>query len=304
MGLGRRLAVLVTALSLGAAGHPTASGVRTAETAAAPRQARVAGPTVVAVGDIACAPGLPATPTSCRQRDTARLAARYAPRRVLALGDLQYPDGSLQQFRQSYRHSWGALKSVTTPVPGNHEYLTPRAAGYYSYFRRQRPGYYAFDVGGWRVYALNSNCAHIDCRREVGWLRRGMVTSPRRCTAVMMHHPLHSSGDGEKAWVRRFWEVAYRHDTEIVLAGHDHHYERFRRMNAAGKVVPDGVQSFVVGTGGRSQLRLRGPRPRGSAFRNDSSFGVLALRLGRTGWAWSYTTIKGRVLDSGVGSCR
>lgn len=270
----------------------------------APALSRVAGPTVVAVGDVACPPGRPVTATACRQEATARLAARYAPHRVLALGDLQYREGSLRQFRAVYRPSWGRLKSVTRPVPGNHEYMTPGAAGYYSYFRRQRPGYYAFDVGGWRVYALNSNCGHVDCGREVGWLRRDMVANPRRCTAVMVHHPLYSSGDGDKSRVRPFWRVAYRHDTELVLAGHDHHYERFRRKDAVGNVVHDGVQSFVVGTGGRSLLPLRGPRARGSAFRDDDSFGVLALRLGEAGWAWAYTTIQGRVLDSGVGTCR
>jgi 3',5'-cyclic AMP phosphodiesterase CpdA len=302
MGLRRSLAALITALSLGAAGHPPAAGMP--ETPTASRQSRAAGPTVVAVGDIACAPGKPTTRTSCRERDTARLAARFAPRRVLALGDLQYPAGSLRQFRHSYRRSWGALKSVTRPIPGNHEYLTPRAAGYYEYFRRQRPGYYAFDVGGWRVYALNSNCSEIDCAREERWLRRDLVADPRRCTAVMMHHPLYSSGNGETPWVRPFWRVAYRHGADIALAGHDHHYERFRRMNAVGGVVRDGIQSFVVGTGGRSLFRLRGARAPGSAFRDDRSFGVLALTLGRTGWGWSFRTTGGRVLDSGTGTCR
>ena len=303
MGLRRRLAVLVTALSLGAAGHSAAAAPAPEATSGSDRS-RAAGATVVAVGDIACAPGSRATRAACRQADTARLAARYAPRRVLALGDLQYPAGSLKQFRGSYRRSWGALKSVTRPVPGNHEYLTPRAAGYYTYFRRQRPGYYAFDVAGWRIYALNSNCTEIDCGREVRWLRRDIVAEPRRCAAIMMHHPLYSSSDGEKARVRPFWRVAYRHGADIALAGHDHHYERFRRMNAVGSVVRDGIQSFVVGTGGRRLLPFRGRTAAGSAFRNATTFGVLALRLAGSGWAWSYRTIQGRVLDSGAGSCR
>lgn len=267
----------------------------------------VSGPTVVAVGDIACEPGQPVTGTRCQQAATALLAQSYAPAYVLALGDTQYETGSLSAFRQSYDASWGLLKAITKPVPGNHEYGTPGASGYFTYFQRQQPGgagYYAFDVENWRIYALNSNCTIIDCDRQVRWLDRNMGNNPRTCSAIMMHHPRFSSGDhGSTAGMQQLWEVAYQHHADLALAGHDHDYERFRRMDPSGAAAGDGLFSFVSGTGGKG-LYPFGTTVPGSRFRDSHAAGVLALTLGTTQFGYEYKTIDGNVLDSGVRNCR
>ncbi len=269
--------------------------------------ATVTGPTVVAVGDISCQPGQAVTATTCQQAATALLAQSYAPSYVLALGDTQYETGSLYQYRHSYDTSWGLLKTITKPAPGNHEYGTPGASGYFTYFQDQQPGgagYYAFDVGTWRIYALNSNCTIIDCDRQRRWLNRDMDSHPRTCSAIMMHHPRFSSGEhGNTAAVKRFWNVAYSHHADIALAGHDHDYERFRRMDPAGAAAADGLFSFVSGAGGRSLYAFGTPVP-GSRFRANDSAGVLALTLGSTQFGFEYKTIDGTVIDSGVRSCR
>src|SRR4051794_16709807 len=110
---------------------------------------------VVAVGDIACPPESPITTISCQKAATARLGLELNPAWVLTLGDEQYETGSHSDFEGSYDASWGALKSRTKPLPGNHEYDTPHADGYHAYFGRS-PDYYA--LGSWRAYMLNSNC--------------------------------------------------------------------------------------------------------------------------------------------------
>ena len=127
--------------------------------------ARVANaPVVVAAGDIACEPGLPPAPSSrtCQQAATARLAASFDPTAVLALGDTQYETGALEDYVASYSHSWGALLPITRPGPGCHEYETAGAAGYYCYFKTQKPGpaaYYAFYFGTWRLTVEGSTAA-------------------------------------------------------------------------------------------------------------------------------------------------
>jgi hypothetical protein len=130
--------------STGRSGTPTA-GLAPAAATTAYR--------LVAAGDIACPPGSAVTATTCRQADTARLVAAQSPHAVVPVGDLQYERGSLSDFQGSYAKSWGALKSITRPVVGNHEYKTAGATGYYSYFGRRSPGYYAWDAGTWRVYS-------------------------------------------------------------------------------------------------------------------------------------------------------
>lgn len=266
----------------------------------------VGGPLVVAVGDIACPPTWQTTATTCRQRATARLAQRFEPRLVLALGDEQYESGRLSSYRTSYGAAWGALRPRTRPVPGNHEYRTTGASGYYGYFRGRQPGppgYHAFDIGSWRIYALNSNCDAVDCAAENRWLDRNMSRNPRRCSAITMHHPRYSSGEhGSNTSVEPFWRTALRHHTDLALAGHDHDYERFRPMNATGGTTPSGITSFVSGAGGKS-LYVFTTRLPGSVARFDDTFGVLALRLGHGRYAWEYRTITGKVVDSGKARC-
>jgi len=259
---------------------------------------------VVAVGDIACAPGDPVTARTCRQAATALLARQIDPKVVLALGDEQYRTGRLADFEASYDASWGQLLARTKPVPGNHEYYTAGAGGYYAYFGRQAPGYGATMVGSWRVYLLNSNCDHVDCGRERAWLRADLEAHPTACSAIALHHPRYSSGDehGSDPAMAGFWRIADNHGVDLALAGHDHDYERFVRMDADGHRSPTGIMSFVSGTGGRSLYGRGAPAP-GSAYFQSARFGVLVLWLGDGGFAWRYRTIDGVVRDAGDASC-
>jgi acid phosphatase type 7 len=112
---------------------------------------------IAAAGDIACDPagrsfhGGRGSANACHMRATARLLGKLHPAVVLTLGDNQYENGTLAKFRRSYDRSWGRLKGRTRPAPGNHDYRSGGAAGYFGYFgaaagRRSR-GYYSFDVG-------------------------------------------------------------------------------------------------------------------------------------------------------------
>jgi len=275
------------------------------ETSATPTTTTASGVTVVAVGDVACAAGEPTTATKCRQADTARLTRAIDPAHVIALGDLQYQSGTLTQFRASYDASWGSLKPITKPLPGNHEYYTRGAAGYYRYFDRSAPGYYAWSVGRWRIYNLNSNCDKISCAAETDWFRRQLSRYPRKCTIVAMHHPRFSSGleHGNNPSVGRFWKVAYNHRVDIALAGHDHDYERFARLSPGGDVQPSrGIQSFVSGAGGKSLYHL-GTRKKGSKVFRAGVPGVLQLRLDPGSYSWKFRTVDGRTPDSGSRTC-
>jgi 3',5'-cyclic AMP phosphodiesterase CpdA len=271
-------------------------------------QARASAVSVVAVGDIACPPDSARTKTTCHQADTASLAASLSPYRVLALGDLQYDDGNYQAFMNSYDHSWGALKDITYPLPGNHEYKTAGAAGYYSYFAyrpaTQPPGYYRKQIGAWQVYLLNSNCSNIDCSREYTWLQNSLDANPSTCTLFATHHPRYSSGEhGSSTAMSRFFRIAYRHHVELFLSGHDHHYERFRPMDADGNRTSDGVVQMISGTGGKSLYPL-GPLRPGSAFAKSNRFGVLKLTLRSGSYDFAYRTVAGATPDSGSRTCR
>ena len=269
--------------------------------APASRPAEAAGdPMIAAAGDIACDPGDSAynggsgTGQLCRHRAVADVIARLAPAAVLPLGDEQYEDGQLSKFRTSYASSWGQFLPISRPVPGNHEYETPGAAGYFDYFGSRAgtrgKGYYSYNLGTWHVIALNSNCAAVGCgvgSAQELWLRRDLAANPRKCTLAYWHHPRFSSGPlGDDRSVTALWNALYRFNADVVLSGHDHHYERFAPMRGDGVLDhARGLRSFVVGTGGaslRSVTRVR----TNSHVRSSASFGALqlALRDGYYGW--------------------
>lgn len=263
---------------------------------------------VVAAGDIACPPGYPVTSSQCRQAATAKIAIAQNPVRVLGLGDLQYQKGGYSDFVNSYAKSWGKLKSVTYPIPGNHEYMTSGAAGYYRYFQYRQPGapgYYRRVVNGWQLYMLNSNCTAIDCAAQRTWLEKQLTAHPSRCALIATHHPRFSSGGehGSQTFVKPFWTIAYRHHVDIALAGHDHDYERFAPMNPSGQLSSTGIQEFVSGAGGRSHYGKGATVPGSQRFIN-TAFGVLKLTLLPTSYRWSFIDTAGKVRDSGSASCR
>lgn len=271
--------------------------------ASASSTARAAAATVVVVGDVACPAEDPTTSTQCRQAATARLARKVGPTRVIAAGDLQYPQGSLADFQASYDASWGKLKGRTRAVPGNHEYLTPGAQGFYDYFGLDAPGYRTMNVGGWRVYLLNSQCDEIDCEAQRTWLRDDLNANPVACSAIVMHFPRYSSGPhGSNTSVKPLWKIAYRHGVDLALAGHDHDYERFAAMDHAGRRTTEGIRSFVVGTGGKS-LYPRATTAQGSKYFRADKFGVLVLTLTDGDYSWKFKAVGGAVRDRGSASC-
>lgn len=273
----------------------------------AARRSRVA--TLLAVGDIASC-------TSKGDEATAKLVdgiVRERPdARILALGDNAYPDGSLADFQRCYEPSWGRHKARTRPVLGNHDYQTKGAAGHFDYFgaaagARGR-GYYSFDLGSWHVVVLNSNCEEVGCgadSEQVRWLVDDLARHPRRCTLAAWHHPRFSSGrNGDHDATRPFWDALVAAGADVVLAGHDHSYERMAAQTGDGQ--PDharGLVQFVVGTGGASHHRFRTVKPN-SELRRPDTHGVLALTLRPGGYDWRFVPTEGRaVIDAGSATC-
>ena len=277
----------------------------------------VAGVKVAAAGDIACDPSDPdfgggsGSADECRQQATSDLLVGAGYAAVLVLGDIQYEAGALGAFAASYHPTWGRLRAVTRPVPGNHEYRTASAAPYFRYFgsRAGDParGYYSYELGNWHVVAL----LELRVRRRVrGRVGAGALASCRprrsaaRCTLAYWHHPRYSSGwHGSDATYAAFWQALVDADADLVLVGHDHGYERFAPQNArGGRDLARGIREFVVGTGGRSLRPFTRVSPNSEA-RDATSFGVLELTLGADAYEWRYRPAVGWFADAGSARC-
>jgi calcineurin-like phosphoesterase family protein len=324
----RRVLLAVALVAVCLAFSASASGALhegSRATAVAPQPVRIA-----AVGDIACKNPPANNKHVCRYDDVSDLIAAGGYQAFLALGDNQYEAGSYPDYLQNYDAYFGRLLPITDPVPGNHEYGTAHAAGYFRYFgpiARGPDGWYSFELGGWHVIALNSAIcspytgAACDAGTpEYDWLRADLASHPNSqypCTLAYWHHPV---WDWEKYqnnhWVQSydydrakpFWKLLYRAGADVVLSGHNHNYQRYAPMDGAGLSDPaHGIREFIVGTGGRNLNNLGSPSTMPPTFitGQSSSFGALSMTLRAGSYDWSFQTAAGSPLyaDAGTASC-
>jgi len=232
---------------------------------------------------------------------------------VFTAGDNAYPSGSERNFLDCYDPSWGAFKDITRPALGSREYRTAGAGGHFDYFGvppgERDKGYYSYDLAGWHIVVLNSNCDQIGgCEagsaQEI-WLREDLAASSAVCTLAYWHHPLFSSGsDGGVPDVLPLFQALYDADAEVVINGDDHFYERFAPQDPVGEEEDEGIRQFIVGTGG-SSLSSFGAGAPNSEVRFSEAFGVLALTLLPEGYQWAFMSVAGSDFnDPGTGTCQ
>jgi hypothetical protein len=249
--------------------------------------------TIVAFGDAA----------DCNTQGDSAVAEVVAriPGTVALLGDSTYERGSADEFNRCYLPVFGRFLGRTRAALGNHEYGTGNADAAISTFNLPRRGWYSYRRGAWHVVVLNSNCGEVGgCgpgSPQDAWLRQDLATHPARCTLAYWHHPRWSSGmHGSDTTMATLWGDLVRARADVVLAGHDHDYERFAPIG--------GIRSFVVGTGGRSHYPVL-IRRRGSAVADDRTFGVLRLTLRASDYSWKFVPVAGSTFtDAGTGRCR
>ncbi len=277
----------------------------------------VPSPVIAAVGDIACDPASPnfnggvGNADGCHQMATSDLVLNSDASAFLALGDLQYENGTYDAFMTSYDPSFGRVKDITKPAPGNHEYNTDGAAGYYQYFDAAAgdpaKGYYSYDVGGWHIVALNSNCGDVACgagSEQEQWLRADLAAHPTACALAYWHHPRFSSGEhGDDVRMGDLFRAADEGGVDVILNGHDHHYERFALQDADGNADQAGVREFVVGTGGKNHYTATKPVAN-SELIETATYGVLQLTLHPDAYDWQFLAEAGATFtDIGSAPC-
>ena len=301
--------LIALATSLGTAPPTAAMAGATADAgtvdASGPPSTSPAGPastaTLVGAGDIA----------SCTVRADSKTAAlvKSIPGTVFTVGDNVYPYGSAANYAKCYGPTWGAFKKRTRPVAGNHDYQHNPGA-YFAYFgSRAGPsglGYYAYDVGTWRVYALNSELdpSSTAFTQQYDWLNSDLAANPTQCVIAMWHRPQFSTGPhGDSTRMSLFFQLLYDSGADVVINGHDHMYERYAPIDPAGASDPTrGMREFVVGTGGAALY----PFMTSSALvavRNDTSHGVLKLTLSSGSYSWQFIPSTGTFTDSGSAAC-
>jgi hypothetical protein len=248
------------------------------------------------------------------------------------------------QYDNCFQPSWGQFKSDIRPAPGNHDYFTKSyrdgtGAGYYEYFKDnlnavgapEKKGYYAYNLGSWRVIVLNSNCqiSGINCDTDTAgseyrFLKDELKNNPKQCTVAYWHHPVYSSvattgtgaghPGGEQKPFAELFKLLYNSGVDVVMSGHNHVYERtgpIRYDDGYGYGWdPDGKGpiTFTVGTGGVDRL---------NAFRDEhdidknvsmrhiaNTYGVTKFTLKDGGFDYQFIPVSaGGQTDQGSEQC-
>jgi hypothetical protein len=267
--------------------------------------------TVYAAGDIADCKKSPPTETMAAKTAELIMAglAKDSKALVITLGDNTYPVGRPEEFNECYEPTWGQFKNRTLPSPGNHDYGMPLALGYYNYFDDlagpDRRGYYRKTAGRWALISLNSNLDGAQMQEQLRWLKEELKESKAACTLAFWHHPVISSGGhGNNAVMNEAWKMLIDAKAEIVLASHDHNYERMAPVNANGeRDEKNGIRSFIVGTGGVNLTPLFFSKPT-TEVRDNATHGVLKLTLNSNSYDWEFLPVEGKTFtDKGHGVC-
>ncbi len=232
---------------------------------------------------------------------------------VLTIGDAAYEVGSLQQYRDCYDNTWGRHLDRTYPAPGNRDYGTQGAEGYFTYFgdratpldpgcTRDCKGYYSFDLGDWHIISLNSESP--DGAEQEAWLRADLAANDSLCTLAYWHRPRFSSTRPEESAAHELWDALYDYGADVVLSAHWHNYERFAPQDKSGQYDPEhGIREIVVGTGGRHYRDFDFIQPN-SEVRNSETWGVLKMTLHPDRYDWEYIPIPGQSFtDAGSSPC-
>jgi hypothetical protein len=238
------------------------------------------------------------------EQAVSELVHGLAPDFIVTTGDNNYPDGSADtidfnvglfyhDFLSPYlgQYGCGGARNRFFPSLGNHDWYTPGAAPYLAYFTL--PGnerYYDVAWGDVHVFALDTDPGEPDGlapdSAQGQWLRAGLAAATEPWRIVYMHRPPFSSGPHgsslDMQWPFKAWGA------NLVLAGHDHDYER---------VVVDGLTYVVDGLGG-AELYPVGEPIEGSVVRFNDTAGALVIDADATALRARFLTVDGRQVDT------
>lgn len=224
---------------------------------------------------------------------------------IVTLGDNNYPDGSAETIDENigqYFHRYigdykgeynrGSEINRFFPSIGNHDWSFNGIEPYLDYFTL--PGnerYYDVVWENIHLFVLNSDPQEPDgvgtSSVQAAWFQEVIAASTSKWNVVVFHHAPYSSGShGSTDWMQ--WPFA-DWGVDVVLAGHDHLYERLE---------VDGVPYFTNGLGGHAAIyNFESILPE-SKFRYNAEHGALRVTVTNEYMLFEFINIDGELIDS------
>jgi hypothetical protein len=284
---------------------PTPADTATPEATATPAEINLIG-----AGDIVNCDG-------AGGKATAKLLAQFPGATIFTAGDNIDHLATPKEFKNCFGPTWGVFKNQIHPAIGDMEYnmKKPPAYAYFDYFGAAagtpQEGWYSYDVGGWHIVVLNSECARVNgCQAgspQEKWLKDDLAAHPAQCSMAVWHMPRFYSAlaQGLPAF-KDVWQDLYDAGVELVVNAHLHYYMRYAPMDVEGQLdEAKGIQEFIVGTGGAIPLVKGAPSCTGNCqVLNNTTFGVIKLTLHPDSYDWAFVPEPGKTFtDGGSRAC-
>jgi len=199
---------------------------------------------IAAAGDTGTGPGSAIEATVSEMVDQDR---QHSYDGLVLLGDLIYPKGDAYQVQSRILDVFSPLTSRGVrllPVLGNHDHMSNEESEILEALGRDR-AWYVERVGNVRVVVLDTE--QVDDPAQTVWLRETLASpTPARWTIVAMHKPAYSAGaHGSDEAVQQAWVPLFnQYEVPLVLAGHDHDYQRSHPIEGVVYVVSGGAATL------------------------------------------------------------
>jgi len=219
------------------------------------------------------------------EADVAALIDRWGVDAIVTAGDNNYMDGAAETIDANigqYFHAYiapyhgsygaGAAENRFFPALGNHDWYMSGAQPYFDYFTL--PGnerYYTVRRGPIEFFILDSDKNEPDGysadSAQAQWQQQQLAASEAPWQIVVLHYPPYSSSarhgsDRVVQWPYAVWGA------DVVIAGHDHLYER---------VQANGIPYFVNGAGGKDLYPFKPWPVPGSVVRYNQDYGAQVI---------------------------
>ncbi len=241
-----------------------------------------------------------------------RMLAEPGIGKVIHLGDLAYSAGTFGEFETNYFTPNAPLMSRLPffATPGNHEYITDSAAPFLAGHVAAVCGvptqdtgrYYSFDWGDAHFVSIDSNLLPTPdaASRMLAWLDADLAATGKFWKIVFLHHPPYPTGFhlGDPICVlvqQNVTPIVENRGVQLVLAGHEHGYERSWPLLGGQQVYSGPSTTYVISGGGGGAMETVGSLPQCAL--SIQAFHYLRVDMNDTQLSVTATGIDGSTVD-------
>ena len=210
---------------------------------------------------------------------------------VLMMGDNMYGSESARDFQKKFEVPYKPVLDLGIKFYaslGNHDSTNQRM---YKLFNMNGERFYTFrPKAGIRFFALDSN--YMD-RTQLQWLEKELASSGSDWKIMFFHHPIYSSGGrhGSDTALRDQLEPLFlKYGVDVVLAGHEHFYERLKPQK--------GIHYFISGGAGKLRKGDVGGQYSEKAF--DQGYHFMIFEIDGDQMHFQTVSDQGKTVDSGI----